>query len=88
MLAALFFVLGQTLAYAHAAQHELTASNGKVSTCELCAQAHAGGAAVAASPSPPVFSTASETPVTAVALCAPQQRPERPHSRGPPISLV
>lgn len=46
LLFAMFLLLGQVLAVVHATEHEL-ADHGRASVCDICLNAHHGGAAPA-----------------------------------------
>lgn len=81
-LLALAFALGQCLALAHAAQHEL--GGGDSQACETCAIAHAGGGA----PPVPAFVATILPQIAATAPVLPSapalRRTLRFKSRAPP----
>jgi hypothetical protein len=85
-LIALGFLVIQTAAVVHATSHELKPETN--ARCEVCALAHAGGGA------PPVLDASSIVvprgiePALPVVVAAPLRTVTRPHSRGPPVTLV
>ncbi len=86
LLLALAFVLGQSLALAHATQHELDTA-GKTLSCEICAVAHAGGGLPGSAPSLPPLAGAAPAPLTRLPAAPAGCFVIRPLSRGPPSIL-
>ncbi len=85
--AALILVLGQSLAFAHATQHELKAERTS-QVCAICAAAHAGSAPAATAlpalefPPQNVSVALPQAPIAALGPIA------RPRSRAPPVFSV
>lgn len=82
-LVALGFFAAQTLAVVHATQHELKPE--KSAACEICAYAHAGGAAPAAVVAHGSIVPRGEEPVPEHVAAVLLRPIARPNSRGPPI---
>jgi hypothetical protein len=85
-LVAFGFLVVQTAAVVHATSHELKAESNN--SCEVCALAHAAGAAPALIDASAIFIPRSIEPTRPLPAAAPSRTVARPQSRGPPAVLV
>ncbi|MBV8062593.1 MAG: hypothetical protein JOY51_03310 [Nevskia sp.] len=85
-LVALGFLAVQAMAVVHATSHELKPEGS--AACEVCALAHAAGAAPAALDTSNLLVPQRIEPAPAFVAAVPARLLARPHSRGPPHILA
>jgi hypothetical protein len=81
-LVALGFLAAQAMAVVHASSHELKPDSGVA--CEVCALAHAAGAAPAMVDAAAILVPRGSGPILPAVSATPARPLARPHSRGPP----
>lgn len=86
LLIALGFFAAQAMAVVHATSHELKPDSGVA--CEVCALAHAAGAAPAAVDVSAILVPRGTGPILPAVAAIPARPLARPHSRGPPLILA